>query len=85
MAWVFDYKKRYQPWEWENVVVQLADSMIEYDYRLLDLVSNFGLCLSTIYRALTEDLKYIDDEKFVQCKHIMQKHKHNRLPRGRRY
>lgn len=85
MAWTFDYKKKYQPWEWEDIVMQMADSMIEYDYRLLDLVSNFGICLSVVYKALTEDLKFIDDERFIQCKSIMQRHKHERLPRGRRY
>ena len=85
MAWTLDYKKKYQPWEWEDIVMQMADSMIEYDYRLLDLVSNFGICLSVVYRALTEDLKFIDDERFIQCKSIMQRHKHERLPRGRRY
>lgn len=71
--------------EWEEVIVQMADAMIEYDYRLWDIVSNFGYSLSTIYRCLTEDLKYIDDDKFVQCRNVMQRHKRNKLPRGRRY
>lgn len=72
-------------WEWDYLVIQMADSMIDYDFRLLDIASNFGFSLTTVYRSLTQDLKYIDSDKFSQCKSIMQRHKHERMPRGGRY
>lgn len=72
-------------WEKDEIIIEIADAMIEHDWRLLDLVSNFEYSLTTIYKWLTKDLSYIDSDKFVQCKHIMNRHKYSRLPRGGRY
>jgi hypothetical protein len=73
------------PYTWQDEIVQMADYMIQYDYRLLDIVSNFGYPLTTVYKCLIRELKYIDDDKYIQCIRIMQEHKHKRKPRGYRY
>ena len=72
-------------YERNEIIVQMANAMIDYDWRLLDIVSNFGYSLTTVYRWITDELKFIDDDKFVQCRHIMNRHKHERLSRGGRY
>lgn len=74
-----------EEWERNEIIVQAADAMIEYDWRLLDIVSNFGYSLTTIYNWIIKELKFIDDDKYVQCRHILDRHKHERLPRGGRY
>jgi hypothetical protein len=72
-------------YERDDLIIQMADAMIEYDWRLLDIVSNFGYALTTVHRWITDDLRFIDDDKFIQCKHIIERHKHDRMPRGGRY
>lgn len=72
-------------WERNDLIIQMADAMIEYDWRLLDIVSNFGYSLTTVYRWIVKELKFIDDDKYVQCRHILDRHKHERMSRGGRY
>ena len=48
---------------------------IEYKWSVRKISENMMLSKSTVYKYLTEDLKYIDDEKWVQCLDIL---KHRR-------
>lgn len=41
------------------------------------LSREFGIPKSTIHEWLTNDLKYLDDDVYVQCKNILKKHKVN--------
>jgi hypothetical protein len=72
-------------YERDDLIVQMADAMIVYDWRILDIVSNFGYARTTVHRWLTNDLRFIDDDKFIQCKRIIERHKHDKMPRGGRY
>jgi hypothetical protein len=56
-------------------VIELANLMIQYDWSLRVLSDNSIYGKSHIHRVLTQDLRYIDDDLYVQCKNIMKKHK----------
>ena len=56
-------------------VIELAKLMIQYGWSLRVLADNSIYGKSHIHKVLTHDLKYIDDDLYVQCKNIMKKHK----------
>lgn len=56
-------------------VIELANLMIQYDWSLRVLADNSIYEKSHIHRVLTYDLRYIDDDLYVQCKNIMKRHK----------
>lgn len=72
-------------YEKNNLIVEMVDAMINDDWRLLDIVSNFGYSLGAVYKWITKDLQYIDDERYIQCINIMDRHKHEKMKRGGRY
>lgn len=56
-------------------VIELANLMIQNNWSLRVLADNSIYGKSHIHRVLTQDLRYIDDDLYVQCKNIMKKHK----------
>ena len=72
-------------WDRENEVRTIAGAMIDYDWRILDIASNFMMSPTRVYKSLTKDLRHVDDDMFIQCRNIMQRHKHDKIPRGDRY
>ena len=69
----------------EQMIIDMGRCMIEYDWRLLDIAANFMCSLTTVYKSLTNDLKLLDHDLYAMCKKAMNAHKHNHIPRGRRY
>lgn len=58
-----------------------ANYMIDYDMTVRDLEQELMLGRGTVHRMLTFELKYEDDDLYVQCKKILQRHKKERRRR----
>lgn len=69
----------------ENTILDMANAMVAYDWRLLDVASNFMVPLTYVYRSLTGDLKWIDSNLYHECRRALDRHKHEKIPRGGRY
>ena len=52
-------------------VVQCADYCILYGWTVREIAENMMVSKSTVHRWLTEDLKYIDYDKYKQCERIL--------------
>ena len=59
-----------------ETVLKCAEYCIEYKWSVRKIAENMCLSKSAVHKYLTEDLKYIDDEKWVQCLDIL---KHRRV------
>ena len=55
--------------------LQMAEYMIDYNWSIRDIADNVGSSRSTVYRYITERLKFVDSEKYRQCLDIMQVHR----------
>lgn len=60
-------------------IIELANLMIEYDWSIRTLSENTLYSRTSIHRALTKKLPYIDDELYIQCRSIMKQHKEEML------
>lgn len=56
-------------------VLEVARLMVEYNWSLRVLADNTNYGKSHIHRALTNELRFIDDDLYWQCQTIMKKHK----------
>ena len=52
-----------------------AQYMIDYKCSIRKLAEEFDVSKSAMHRYLTQRLKYIDDDLFVQCRNIMKANK----------
>ena len=77
--------KRINEIDRENTILDMANAMVAYDWRLLDVASNFMVSLTFVYKSLTGDLKYIDSYLYNECRRALDRHKHEKIPRGGRY
>lgn len=66
-------------------ILKIGQDMVDYDWRLHDVSANLGIALSTVHKWVTQDLKYINYEQYTLCRQMIERHKHERIPRGRRY
>lgn len=55
--------------------LKFANYMIDYNWSVRYIADNCGVSRSTVYRYLTERLKYIDMEKYDLCQDIMCRHR----------
>ena len=62
-----------------------AEWMIDNHCSIRQLCREFDVPYTTMHTYLTKELKYIDDDLFVQCKNIMKSNRRNqnRDDRGR--
>ena len=61
----------------EEKILKCAEYCIDYNMSLRSIAENTGLGKTTVWKYLTQELKYIDDDLFIQCKNILNKHKNN--------
>lgn len=59
----------------DEIILKCAEYCIEYKWSVRQIAENTMLSKSTVHKYLTEDLKFIDDEKWIQCMNIL---KHRR-------
>jgi len=59
----------------DEIILKCAEYCIEYKWSVRQIAENMMLSKSTVHKYLTEDLRFIDDEKWVQCMNIL---KHRR-------
>lgn len=57
----------------DDIVLQCAEYCIDYKWTIREIADNMMIPKSTVHKYLTEDLKWIDDEKFVQVRNILKK------------
>ena len=81
--------------KWEEFMlyrIKLSENIRTYAQYMIDekcsvrrLAKDFSISKTTMHRYLTKELKYIDDDLFVQCKNIMKSNSKNqkRDDRGR--
>jgi len=62
----------------EQTIVEVAQAMIDYNWSCMQIQKKMFIPHSTAHRWLKYELKYIDDDLFVQCKNILKKHKKTR-------
>ena len=58
-----------------NTIIECATLMITYNWSVRTIAENLDISKSTVHDYLTKELPYIDDDLYMQCKHIMHKHK----------
>ena len=86
-------KRNHMSWEEFMLYrIRLSESIIDYANYMIDnhcslrrLCKDFLVPYTTMHKYLTEELKYIDDDLFIQCRNIMKNNKRNqkRDDRGR--
>lgn len=62
---------KYQRIDKKALIIQSADYCILYGWSVREIAENMMISKTTIHRWLTEDLKYINNEKYEQCKRIL--------------
>ena len=65
----------------DYTVIVMADYMIAYDYRLIDIAETFNYSITQVYWALNYSLKHLDFNKYIECRDAMERHKHERWRR----
>ena len=78
MGTIKPYSRKF--FERQDDIIRAADYMIEFDYGVVKIAEELCHSKSTIHRWITEDLKYIDRDKWIQCKNILKKHNANAVP-----
>ena len=59
----------------DETILKCAEYCIDYKWPVRKIAENMMLSKSTVHKYLTEDLRFIDDEKWIQCMNIL---KHRR-------
>ena len=71
----------------EDRILKCAEYCIYYDMSLREIAENIGIGKTTVWEYLTQDLKHLDDNLFVQCKNRLRSHQkqqiHKRDSKGR--
>lgn len=62
----------------DDTVLDLANYMIDHKCSVRQVAKNFDMPKSTVHDYLAKRLKYIDDDLYVQCKHLMNEHSKHR-------
>lgn len=60
----------------EEIILKCAEYCIDYKWTVRQIAENMMLSKPTVHKYLTQDLRFIDDEKWVQCMNIL---KHRRI------
>lgn len=60
----------------EHDMIEIANYLISYPRKSIrEIARDQGIPKSTIYQWITHDLKFIDDELYQSCKHVLETHK----------
>ena len=66
----------------EEEAVALADWMIDTECTVAQLEKEFMIPHSTVHRRLVVNLKEVDEDKYQQCRRILESHKNEALSRA---
>lgn len=65
--------------EEQKYIISIADWLIDNKCSLRVLAKEFDTTYYMVRHLLLDELKHIDDDKYVQCKNIIRKHKSTRF------
>jgi len=55
-----------------EIILECANYCIQYNWSIRTIARNIGISKTTVHRYITQDLKYVDSQKYNQCKHILE-------------
>lgn len=67
--WYYEYLR----YEREKVILKCAEYCIDYNMSLREIAENLCIGKTTAHKYLTKELKYLDDDLYIQCKYKLRK------------
>lgn len=58
-----------------NKILYCANYIIEYDMTIREVAQEMCISRTSVYRYVTDYLKHIDDDLYIQVKNILKKHR----------
>jgi len=59
----------------EELILKCAEYLLDYNMSVQEIADNVCIGKTTVHRYLTEDIRCIDDDLYIQCKNRLRKHK----------